>query len=102
MSRFEAGWQEKVVLIEGKGCWLEIDFDRWNRSGADEAGVEGAGEGDVGGALDDGAAIGEEGEGVGRALEAKEKIVEANVSVRGEAVAHGGEVYWTVVLVDLD
>jgi hypothetical protein len=34
-------------------------------SGADEAGVEGAGEGDVGGALDEGAAVGEEGEGVG-------------------------------------
>ncbi len=51
--------------------------------GADEAGVEGAGEGDVGCALDDGAAVGEEGEGVGRALEAEEEIVEADVSRGG-------------------
>src|ERR1700722_5959278 len=71
-------------------------------SGADEAGVEGAGEGDVGGALNDGSAVGEEGKGVGRALEAEEKVVEADVAVRAEAVGHGGEVHGTMVLVDLD
>ncbi len=52
-------------------------------SGADEAGVEGAGEGDVGGALDEGAAVGEEGEGVGRTLEAEEEVVEADRSPWG-------------------
>ena len=72
------------------------------RSGADETGVEGAGEGDVRGALDDGAAVGEEGEGVRRTFEAKEKAVEADVSVGDEAVAHGGKVDGAVMLVDLD
>ncbi len=52
-------------------------------SGADEARVEGAGDGDVGGALNDGAAVGEEGEGVGRTLEAEEEIVEADGDRRG-------------------
>ena len=74
-------------------------------SGADEAGVEGAGDGDVGGALDDGAAVGEEGEGVGAAAEAEEEVVGAevlNVGVGAEAGAHGGEVDGAVMLVDLD
>jgi len=71
-------------------------------SGANESGVEGAGEGDVGSALDEGAAVGEEGEGVGRTVEAEEESVEADGTVRGEAVAHGGEVDGAVVLVDLD
>ena len=72
------------------------------KSGADEASVEGAGEGDVRGALDEGAAVGEEGDGVGWALEAEEEIVEADLTVGGEAVAHGGEVHGAAVLVDLD
>jgi hypothetical protein len=71
-------------------------------SGADEAGVEGAGEGDVGGALDETAAVGEEGEGVGWVLEAEEEIVETDGAVGAEAVAHGAEIYWAVMLVDLD
>jgi hypothetical protein len=70
--------------------------------GADEAGVEGAGEGDVSRALDEAAAVGEEGEGVGWVLEAQEEIVETDGAVRGETSAHGGEVDGTVVLVDLD
>src|SRR5277367_1827858 len=75
------------------------------RLGADEASVEGAGEGDVGCALNEGAAVREEGEGVGAALEAEEEFVEAevvDVGVRQEAVAHGGEVDGAMVLVDLD
>jgi hypothetical protein len=71
-------------------------------SGADESGVEGAGEGDVGGALDDGAAVGEEGDGVGWALEAEEEAVEADVAVGSETVAHGGEVNGAVMLMDLN
>ena len=74
-------------------------------SGADEAGVEGAGDGDVGGALDDGAAVGEEGEGVRAAAEAEEEVVGAqglNVRVGAEAGLQGGEVDGAVVLVDLD
>ena len=70
-------------------------------SGTDESGVEGTGKSDVGGALDEGAAVGEEGEGVGWALEAEEEVVEADGAVGSEAVAHGGEVDGTVVLVDL-
>ena len=51
-----------------------------SRSGADEAGVEGrACEGDVGGALDDGAAVGEEGEVWSAAPEAEEELVGAEV-----------------------
>jgi hypothetical protein len=87
------------------GVWGRLRGKRLWRSGAYEAGVEGAGEGDVGGALDETAAIGEEGEGVGRALEAEEEVVEAefpNVGVGEEAGVHGGEVDWAVMLVDLD
>lgn len=74
-------------------------------SGADEAGVEGAREGDIGGALDEGAAVGKESEGVWAAFEAEEKFIEAqvvDVGVRREAVVHGSEVYGAVMLVDLD
>ena len=71
-------------------------------SGADEAGVEGAGEGDVGCALDETAAVGEEGKGVGRAVETEQEVVEADGTVWLEAGAHGGEVDGAVVLVDLD
>ena len=46
-------------------------------SGTDESGVQGAREGDVGGALDEGAAVGEDGEGVWAAAEAKQQIVGA-------------------------
>ena len=47
------------------------------RSGADETGVEGAGEGYVCGALDDGAAVCEDGEGVRAAAEAEKEVVGA-------------------------
>ena len=70
-------------------------------SGTDETGVEGAGNGDVSGALDEGAAVGKEGEGVGWAFEAEEQVVETDGAVGDEAVAHGGEVYGAMVLVDL-
>jgi hypothetical protein len=70
-------------------------------SGTDETGVEGAGNGDVSGALDEGAAVGEESEGMWRALESEKKVVEADGAVRGEAVAHGDEVDGAMVLVDL-
>ena len=71
-------------------------------SGADETSVECAGEGDVGSALDESAAVGEEGEGVRGQVEAEEEVVVANAAVRGEADAHGGEVDRAVVLVNLD
>jgi hypothetical protein len=89
----------KVEMYAGRE---EKDLGKEIFSGADEAGVEGAREGGVGGALDDGAAIGEEGDCVGWALEAEEKIVEADGAVGGKAVAHGSEVDRAVVLVDLD
>ena len=45
---------------------------------AEEAGVEGAGEAGVSGALDEGAAVGEDGEGVGVVIEAEEEAVGAD------------------------
>ena len=69
---------------------------------ADVAGVEGAGDRDVRGALDDGATIFEEREGKGCPFEAEEEIIEADRAMRGEPCAHEGEVDGAVVLVDLD
>jgi hypothetical protein len=56
----------------------------------------------VGGSLDDGAAVGEEGKGVVAALETQEKIVALDVAVRGQALFHLGEIDGTGTLVDLD
>ena len=73
--------------------------------GTDEACVEASCVGGVGGSLDDGAAVSEDGDGVLAAAEAKEKIVAAEVAevgVEGETFAEGGEVDGAVVLVDLD
>ena len=67
-----------------------------------EAGVEGTGEGYIGRSLNEGSTIGKEGDGVGRALEAEQDLVESDVAVGEEAVAHGGEVDGAVMLVDLD
>ena len=52
-------------------------------SGADEAGIEGAREGDVGGALDEGAAVGKDGEGVGRALKAQQQATVSPLTMCG-------------------
>ena len=68
---------------------------------ANEARVESAGEGDVGGSLDEGAAIGKDGYGVGRALKAEQEAVHADVAEWGEAGVEGGEVDGAEVLVDL-
>ena len=73
-------------------------------SGADESGVEGARDGDVGGSLYDGATVGEEGEGERTAAEAENKVVAAeslNVRVSAETGLERGEVDGPVVLVDL-
>ena len=88
-----------------RGFGREADLFPWSACielRADEAGVEGAGDNSVGSTLDDGAAVGEEGEGVGGTVEAEEEIVVADAAVGGEAGAHGGEVDGAVVLVDLD
>jgi hypothetical protein len=90
-------WRGAGKVVSAKGC-----IYRTSALGADEAGVEGAGEGDIGGALDETAAVGEEGEGVGWALEAEEEVVETDVAVGEETVTHGGEIYGAVMLVDLD
>lgn len=75
---------------------------RKRNSGADEAGVEAAGEANVGGSLDDGAAILKDGEGVLAPLEAEEHAVAADVSVRAKAGGQLGEVNGAGVLVNLD
>ena len=69
---------------------------------ADEAGVERAREADVGGALDEGTAVGEDGDCVGRVVEAKEKAVGADLTKGVEACLECGEIDGAVVLVDLD
>src|SRR6266702_843061 len=74
-------------------------------SGADKTRIQGARDGDVGGALDDGSSVGEQGEGMAAAAEAEEEVVRAqvfDVGVGCEPGAHGGEVDRAVVLVDLD
>ncbi len=52
-------------------------FIRW--SCTKEAGVKAAGDGDVGGAMDEGTAVGEDSEGKGAAAEAEKKGVGADV-----------------------
>ena len=71
-------------------------------SGTYEAGVEGTGEGYIGSSLNEGAAVGEESDGVGWSLKAEQEVVEPDGAVGGETVAHRCEVYGTMVLVDLD
>ena len=71
-------------------------------SGAYKASVKGTGEGYVGCALNEGAAIGEESDGVGGPLETEEKVVEADFAMDCKAIAHGGEVDRAVVFVNLD
>ena len=39
---------------------------------------------------------------MGWAVEAEEEVIETDLAVGGEAVAHGGEINWAVMLVDLD
>ena len=68
---------------------------------ADEAGVEGAGEAGVGGALDEGAAVGEDGEGVGGVGEAEEEAVGSYVPRGLRRDSSSVEVEGVVVLVDL-
>jgi hypothetical protein len=98
----EVGSGEKVVPSE----WAlgSTRFRLWELD-ADKAGVEGTGDGSVSGSLDEGAAIGEEGEGVGAAAESEQEVVGAeglDVGVGLEAGFEGGEVDGAAVLVDLD
>jgi hypothetical protein len=71
-------------------------------SGTYEAGIQRTREGYIGGSLNEGAAIGEESNRVGWSFEPQEEIVETDVAVWGETVAHGVEVDWAMMLVDLD
>jgi hypothetical protein len=71
-------------------------------SGAYEAGIQAAGLGDVGGSLDQGAAVGENGDDVIAALESKQKVVEADLAVGLESCFHFREINWPVVFMNLD
>ena len=76
--------------------------DHVMRSGADVAGVEGAGDGGVGGAFEDGAAVGENGHFIGRDAEAQEEVVVAHVrNGAREALLQGVEIEGAIVLVNL-
>src|SRR5579864_7748428 len=71
----------------------------------DEARIERTSQGDVGCALNDGPAVGEQGNGVWTATETQQQVVAADildVGMGGKAGAHGGEVDGTVMLMDLD
>ena len=57
--------------------------------------------GDVGGALNEGAAVGEDGDGVGRALEAEQEAVGADRAEGSELCGERGEVDGARVLVNL-
>ena len=69
---------------------------------ADIPGIKAAGDGGIGCAFDDGAAIGEEGEFVGIAPELQDKVVVFDLSMRLEAARHFGEVHGALALVNLD
>lgn len=69
---------------------------------SDVAGVEGSGLGGIRGALDDGAAVGEEGQLVRLTGEFQDIFVVADSSVRLQAGGHAGEVYCLMAFVDLD
>ena len=79
---------------------------RWEEfSGSDEAGVEGAGKGNVGGALDDGPTVVEEGKGVFATAKAEQEVVGSKVLevvLEGEPCVESVEVDGAIVLMDLD
>jgi hypothetical protein len=83
----------------GRADTLRITF---LGSGAYEASIKGTGEGYIGSPLNQSAAVGKESDGVRGALETEEEVVEADVAVGSEAVAHGSEVYRTMMLMYLD
>ena len=61
------------------GTRLGDDGDFWrDASGADVAGVKAAGDGGIGGAFEDSAAVGEDGHFVGGDAETEEEVVVAN------------------------
>ena len=70
-------------------------------SGTYEAGIEAAGQRWIGGSLNHCAAISEDGYCVLPAGEAQKKLIGADLSVRPEALLECGEVYWTLMFVNL-
>jgi hypothetical protein len=72
-------------------------------SGADVAGVEGAGDGGIFGAFEDGATVGEDRHFVRRDTEAEKEFVVADVGHGGgEAISKGSQVERAIALVNLD
>ena len=68
----------------------------------DEARVQAAGDRRIRCSFDDGTAIGEEGYFVGIAPELKDKIIVANLAVRGQANSEFLEVDWPLTFMNLD
>jgi hypothetical protein len=66
-----------------------------------EAGVKGTSEGYICCALNEGAAVGEQSDGVGWTLEPQKEVIEADIAVGSETIPHGVEVDGTMVFVDL-
>ena len=84
---------DELSVNRSSVCW---------KLAADEAGVEGAGEADVRGALDESSAVGKDREGVRGVGEAQEEAVGADGAQGFEAGLQLGEVEGEVVLVDLN
>src|SRR5690349_18440603 len=71
-------------------------------SGADVAGVEAAGQADIGGSFDDGAAVGEDGQLIGPAEEAQAELVGAHLAQGKQAKPQILQVERAGALMDLD
>ena len=86
-------------------CTKHCSGETARASGADKAGVEAAGKGDVRGAMDERAPIGKDGQSVGATAETKQQRVGSHVReirVGGQLPVHGGEINGTLMLVDLN
>src|SRR5881296_891052 len=71
-------------------------------SGSDITSVETAGNADVVGALDDGAAVGEDGHLVRGAEEAQRVFIRANITQRAQSLFESSQVDRVLAMVDLD
>ena len=109
---WEAEWGLDVACIGGwdfvgvsritGGCRAqpEISVSCWVL-GSYEAGVEGSGEGLIGGALDEGPAVGKYRYGLGASLETEEEAVVGYFSVGLETALEVCEIYGAMMFVDL-
>lgn len=107
--RVHGSFKEKRGFIKQYRCWKrlrpeELPGDRRqgvSASGADEAGVQTTGQGDVRGPLNNGPSIGKKGQCVLSALEAQEQVIGPDLSVGLETGFEFAEIDRTAMFVDL-